>query len=472
MQTLSVHSFLERNRFLLAFASLSSLMGVSIGLAKTATSLYSLELGADEAMLGLISGAQMIGILIMGLPVGFWVDRIGPTPLFLIGSVLAGLVYVAIPWIPTAEFLLLCTAVISFFMPLRFISLNTIFMRQLEVIGESKAGWYRGSHMMGMFFIGPVIAPSLIERYRFDGVFYLIGLIFVLTIILSPIVLKSYGRKSSGTQPERAGLGSRLALLYAHPGLREVSLIEFFCHGMNMFYSFFIVVIAINDLHLDTASATGLVAVQGLAYVFALFCMGGLTARCGRKTSYLACFFVISISLAVLGYGTTLPLLWTGSILLGLSSGTLEVVNLTRFARIGSEIGRGKAAAINALAGPSGALIASLFGGPLGSYVGLKTVFILFIPAWLILALLLLRAAPAERPKARPFRYFFGYWRQHRVRLAALSTVLIPSLVIAVYPELLETATAPLRAEIGRLRSHLFIQDALEDWLGKLLGFR
>jgi MFS family permease len=467
-----VHSFLERNRFLLAFATLSSLMGVSIGLAKTATSLYSLELGADETMLGFISGAQMVGILIMGLPVGFWVDRVGPTPLFLTGSVLAGLVYVAIPWVPTAEFLLLCTAVISFFMPLRFISLNTIFMRQLEVIGESKAGWYRGSHMMGMFFIGPVMAPPLIGRFHFEGVFYLIGFIFVLTILLSPIVLKSYGRKSPEAQTGQTGLGSRLILLYAHPELREVSLIEFFCHGMNMFYSFFIVVIAINDLYLDTASATGLVAVQGMAYVFALFCMGGFTARCGRKAAYLGCFGVISISLAVLGYATTLPLLWTGSILLGLSSGTLEVVNLTRFARIGSEIGRGKAAAVNALAGPSGALVASLVGGPLGSYLGLKTVFILFIPAWLILALLLLRAAPAERPKVRPFRYAVGYWRRHRFRLAALSVVLIPSLVIALHPELLETAGAPLRAEIGRLTSHLFIQGALEDWLEKLLGFR
>ncbi|MGZ5055745.1 MAG: MFS transporter, partial [Methylobacter sp.] len=273
-----VHSFLERNRFLLAFASLSSLMGVGTGLAKMATSLYSIHLGADESMTGLISGAQIIGILFMGLPVGFWVDRIGPTPLFLTGSVLAGLMYITIPQIPSAEFLLICTAVISFFMPLRFISLNTIFMRQLENIGESKAGWYRGSHMMGMFFLGPVVAPSLIEHFHYEGVFYLIGLVIALTIVLSPIVLKSYGLKSPRTQPhERTKLRVQLALLYAHPELRQVSLIESCCHGMTMFYSFFIVVIAINDLHLDTALATGLVSVHGMAYVAALFFMGGFT---------------------------------------------------------------------------------------------------------------------------------------------------------------------------------------------------
>lgn len=463
-----MHSFLERNRFLLAFASLSSLMGVGTGLAKMTTSLYSVHLGADESMTGLISGAQIIGILFMGLPVGFWVDRIGPTPLFLTGSVLAGLMYITIPQIPSAEFLLICTAIISFFMPLRFISLNTIFMRQLENIGESKAGWYRGSHMMGMFFLGPIVAPSLIEHFHYEGVFYLIGLVIALTIALSPIVLKNYGLKSPRTQPhERTKLRVQLTLLYAHPELRQVSLIEACCHGMTMFYSFFIVVIAINDLHLDTASATGLVAVHGMAYVTALFCMGGFTMRWGQKNAYLVSFGIISIALAMLGYGTTPPLLWLGSALLGFSSGTLEVVNLTRLARIGAKIGRGKAASISALAGPGGMLFTSLIGGSLGSYLGLKTIFILFIPAWLTLALLLLRSESSQQLKPVFFKNWISFGQRCRLRLVTLAVVLISSVFITAYPEMVKTVSAPLYVQIERLSNHLIIRDVLKNWLGE-----
>lgn len=442
-----MQAFFERHRFLIAFASLASFMGISVGLAKMATSLYSLKLGADETMLGLISSAQMLGIMFMGLPVGFWVDRVGPMPLFLVGSLLGCLGYLATPQIPSAEFLLICTALISFVMPLRFISLNTIFMQQLLIIGESKAGWYRGSHMIGMFLISPLIIPFLIERYEFKGVFYLIALIFALTILVSPMVLKHY-QKPKQTRVHTP-LRIQLALIFSHRDLQEISLIEFFCHGMNMFYSFFIVVIAINTLQVNTASATELVAVQGFTYVFALMFMGTLTSRLGHQVSYLLSFFLICASLALLGYGTTLTVLWLGSALLGLSSGSLEVVNLTRFARIGAEIGQGKAAAINGLAGPFGMLCISLVGGPLGYYLGLQTVFILFIPAWLVLSLLVLK----HPSKTKPYRKTHADFS-----LSRMTITLIPLPVIALFPECLS-----IFCEIEQLKQSLLWQHAIKS---------
>jgi MFS family permease len=424
-------------------------MGISIGLAKMGTSLYSLKLGADETMLGFISGAQMIGIMVMGLPVGFWVDRIGPTPLFLLGSLLGAVGYATIPQIPTLEFLLLCTALISFVMPLRFISLNTIFMRQLDMIGESKAGWYRGSHMIGMFLIGPVIVPPLIAYFEFKGVFYLIAIIFVATIVMSPIVLKHYGEKTAAAR-QRSSLKAQLGLIFKHAGLQEVCLIEFFCHGMNTFYTFFIVVIAINQLKLDTATATGLVAIQGFAYILALLLMGVFTSRLGQKKSYLSSFLLICLSLALLGNSTSLSVLWLGSALLGLSSGTLEVVNLTRFARIGSEMGQGKVAAINGLAGPFGMLCASLGGGQLGYYLGLPTVFTLFIPIWLILTLRLLRSEAAQQPAQVKPRY--------ALQFANTTMALIPLPVMALFPECFT-----IILEIEQLKHTLFLQQALKE---------
>lgn len=447
-----MQGFIERHRFLIAFASLASLMGVSVGLAKMATSLYALKLGADENMLGLISGAQMVGIMFMGLPVGFWIDRIGPMPLFLLGSLLGCVGYLVIPQIPSAEFLLLCTAMISFVMPLRFISLNTIFMQQLATIGEGKAGWYRGSHMIGMFLIGPLIVPALIERFDFKGVFYLISLIFSVTVLTSPMVLKHYQKPAQART--HTPLTAQLAFIFSHHDLQEISLIEFFCHGMNMFYSFFIVVIAINTLQVSTVTATELVAVQGVTYVFALMFMGAFTARLGHKVSYLASFALISLSLALLGYGTNLTLLWLGSALLGLSSGTLEVVNLTRFARIGSEIGQGKAAAINGLAGPFGMLCASLVGGPLGYYLGLQSVFILFIPAWLLLSWRILTSDSFESAPRPVF-----YHLRALTPVASLTISLIPlPVVVALFPECFT-----LIMEIEQLKQSLIFQQGLKN---------
>lgn len=88
-------TFVRANRFLLVFAALSSLMGVSVGMALITTSLYAVQLGSSEQMLGLIAGAQSLGVLVMSLPIGLLVDRFGPARLFVFGTLFAGLTYAA-----------------------------------------------------------------------------------------------------------------------------------------------------------------------------------------------------------------------------------------------------------------------------------------------------------------------------------------------------------------------------------------
>src|SRR5688572_22275943 len=85
--------WLERNRFLVMFALLASFMGTSVGMAHVTTSLYSVHLGSSATWLGLIAGAQSIGVVFMSLPVGMLVDRLGPVRPFVAGTVLVGTLY-------------------------------------------------------------------------------------------------------------------------------------------------------------------------------------------------------------------------------------------------------------------------------------------------------------------------------------------------------------------------------------------
>src|SRR5262245_35669227 len=104
-----MRELIERNRFLLAFATLSTVMGASVGVAKVTTSLYAVQLGAQEALLGLIASSQSVGVLIMSLPLGFLVERHGPARVFVLGTLIAGALYVVLPSSATPGFLLLCT---------------------------------------------------------------------------------------------------------------------------------------------------------------------------------------------------------------------------------------------------------------------------------------------------------------------------------------------------------------------------
>lgn len=384
------------------FAALSSVMGLSVGVAKVSTTLYALELGADEALLGLISGSQSIGVLLMSIPIGLLVDHLGPSRLFVLGSLVAGSLYMALPAVPSPVFLLACTTAISFFMPMRFVSLSTVFMHQLETVGEGKAGWYRATHMVGMFLLGPMIAAGLTKALGFSGTYRLIGLSFLITVLMSPIVFGRYTARSAHPRSLRlSGVRSDLALLAQDVELRSVCLIEFAAQSINSFFMFFIIPIGVTVAHLTAAEASGLLAWQGVTFIFALFALGGLVGRVGHERVYLASFVLVPSALLLLGLSRDLMPLRAGGLLLGLGLGVLQIANLTRIARIGARAGRGKVAGLQALVGPSGGLFGSAVGGLVGRSLGLQSMFLLlsvFFGVLLVVARRTSLAAAAASP--------------------------------------------------------------------------
>ena len=378
-----MQSFFQRNRFLISFSVLSTLMGTSVGIAKVTTSLYALELHADELVLGLIAAAQSIGSLFISLPVGVLVDRIGPARPFVFGSFVAGAIYFFIPAVASAWWLLACTAAISLFMPMRFVSLSSLFMREIVKIGMSKAGFYRATHMIGMMLLGPTLGVWASKSFGFHGSYYWIAGLFALTIVLSPIVLARHSERAPARNNEP--LRAQLLALGQDIELRETGLVEFALQSINAFFSFFIVVIAVRELGLGEAVASQLLAAQGGAFMLCLFCLGPLASRLGDDQTYVISFAVIAVALLVLGLNTTPLWLGPGSVLLGAGLGSLQIVNLTRFALIGGRLGRGKVSGLTPLLGTTGGLLGSFLGGAIGRAFGLQYVFLVYAAAFVAL---------------------------------------------------------------------------------------
>jgi predicted MFS family arabinose efflux permease len=387
-----IASFVERNRFLLTFAILSSFMGTTVGMAQVSASLYAVQLGSSKTMLGLIAGSQSIGVLVMSLPIGILVDRLGPARPIVFGTLLAGVAYAVLPVWATPSWLLACTAAISFFMPFRFVALNTIFLQQLASLGEAKAGWYRGTHMLGMFLLGPALGARAISSLGFAWTYRLISFTFLVTVMVCPIVFARYSRPP---EPSRSSswqaLRSQLTWLAQDRELRRVSLIEASTQAVGAFFTFFIVVMAVSAVHLSPAHASSLVGAKGSTFIVALFVLGGLIKRLGQHRAYLLGFTAITAALTMLGFASGGALLWLGSLTLGLGLGVVQIATLTRYAQIGGRTGYGKVSGLSALVGPSGGVFGSLFGGLLSKWVGLPATFTIaaacFGLGWLALAL-------------------------------------------------------------------------------------
>jgi predicted MFS family arabinose efflux permease len=284
--------------------------------------------------------------------------------------------------------------------------LNTMFMHEIVQIGVEKAGWYRGTHMIGMMLIGPVVSVAASHALGFRGTYWLIAGLFALTVVVSPIVFSRYRHApaaDSGGHTRWHDLPGQLRLLAQDPELRRIAVVEFAAQSLNAYFSFFIVIIVVSSLHLGEGFATQLLGLEGGAFMVALFCFGGLVARFDDERVYAASFALVTLALLVLGLSQVPWQLAASTVALGLGLGSLQIVNLTRFAFIGGRLGRGKVSGLTPFIGTSGSLLGSFLGGVIGHTLGLQYVFLAYALAFVgLLVLVRGRAAAARRAELVP----------------------------------------------------------------------
>lgn len=364
-------------KFMSSFVLLTILAGLGVGVARVLISLYAVHLEATELQLGLISAAQNFGILIMALPIGVLVQRFGSLKIFCIGSVLGAVVYSLTPLKAGAWYLFAVTALVSFVLPMRFVSINTVFLSNLKRLGPARAGWFRGSHMMGYFLIAPALSVLLIEHFGYGGSFYVVSLLFLGTLLLAPWCFqRSTQQVTNRPHFQWRDIVAPLALIKTHASLRIVCILEFLSSVANNYFGFFIVVIAIQSFALSEPMAVMLLTVQGIVFVGSLFSMGGLAELMGYQKFYLIGLSLMATALLILALTKITLLMWPASVMFGLGLGMLHIANFMSFARVGEQTAMAKISPILALVGPSGGLLGGLIGAVFGAQVGLQNLFL------------------------------------------------------------------------------------------------
>ena len=380
-------------KFASSFILLTILAGLGVGVARVLTSLYAVHIEANELQLGLIAAAQSFGLLLMALPVGVLVQRFGSFRIFALGSVIAAVLYSLLTFYSNAWFLLVITALVSFALPMRFVSIHTVFLTHLKQLGAAKAGWFRGSHMMGFFLIAPALAVYFIEHVGYIGTFWMVALIFLSAIVLAPMCF-DFHHQAEADQPRWSWkeVLQPLALIKTHPQLRTICSLEFMASMANNYFGFFIVVIAIQTFSFQEPEAVMLLTLQGLVFVASLFGLGALAEIVGYYKFYLLGLSLISIALLLIALSTEALLLWPSSVALGLGLGILHIANFMSFAKVGEQTSMNQISPLLAMVGPAGGLLGGLLGAAFGHYIGLQAIFLPISLAFMFFTFLILRS--------------------------------------------------------------------------------
>lgn len=365
---------------------LATFSGATIGMAKIITTLYAIKIGATPLQLGIIGAMEALGMVMLTLPAGFIIARYGARRVYFLASLGPMLLNLAIPLFGGWAWLALTRLLIGLCIPFRIVAMNSAFLRQLKRIGNSKAGWYRGSLTLGMGLLGPLFGNWLSGNSGFTVGFVVIGLCFGAMAVysLSFWDAEEVEAPAAAISADDGAMFSQVLGMLRHAEIAECCLIEMLSGATGAVFGTFIIVLAMQTVGLSQGQAVSLVMVQGVTAVLGLFGLGYLVARIGRRLAYALGLSTALLGLLLLGRAHDYALLAVGGALLSTAAAFAHLVNMTQLGE--HAIDKSKVSGLFNLAGMLGSFSGALLGGVISQLFGLNNLFLVWIAVVLLVA--------------------------------------------------------------------------------------
>lgn len=369
----------ELRRFLVGFIGLTMLSGMTIGMNKVLATMFGLHLGVTNFQLALISSAETAAMAIGTLPAGRILARGNPKFLYAAISLTLSGLFCILPWLPGWQWVAVLMFLVGLCIALRIVAMSTVFLVRLPELGQGKAGWYKGTLMLGIQFAGPLTGNYVIAHLGLHGGFYVSALMFAILAVLGWQVLPDHaGHRRQGKGTDASGWRELLRL----PVVRTTYLFEVLASFTASSVGVFSILLAIQVLRWPQDHAVWLMAVQGISFVAVLLGLGNavLGSR-HRDRIHGAAHLAIMGALLLLGLYPTTGSYLLASVLLGLGLGVNALVNTSRIAH--APVDKARVSAHLTLFGMAAGTLGALAAGRLGDLVGLRNVFLLWTLPWL-----------------------------------------------------------------------------------------
>ncbi|ELW9445038.1 MFS transporter [Burkholderia cenocepacia] len=390
----------RRERFTGGFMLLALASGTTISMAQLATTLYALALGVDDARLGIIAAMEPLGIALMTLPAGLLVARYGARRVYFAASLGPMLLNLVVPFTGAWPLIALTQGLIGLCIPFRIVSINGVFLARLAQIGLARAGWYRAAMSIGTGMVGPWLASGLIGTHGAVATFCVASASFAGMALFSRVLLGEAAPPSPGASRRTGGLRALFALAWSRD-IREQLVVEAVNSATRALVGTYTVVLAIQSLGLTQTRAVALLTWQGAVAVIALFGLGHVAQRMTERRCHALGLAGGVAGLLALGLGRDAWIVGAGLAALCAGSSLLHLVNMQHLGRHPAD--KSQVSSLYNLASMTGAFCGPLVGSAFAPFVGLRAVFLCWLPV-VVLVALALRLAHGRRgaTQARP----------------------------------------------------------------------
>ena len=378
-----------RHRYALvaSYLILNITSGTVAGAMMLAVPLYAMHLKAAAAQIGLIRGISGIGILVLVIPAGFLADHYGSKRLFLTGGLLGTLATFSLVFAGGPLSIAVVMGLAGLFSTLKMTALNSSFFSNIQEIGIEKAGWFKGSMSIGLTFLGPLLGGYLASVISFRALFELLAALTLIPISLVFFFHDEPVRSSTAGEFRRA-LGRQWGEFRELLGRRSLYLLLFtesLTTALFSTFSAFIVVLTVQSLHLSVATASVLLSIEGALFIITVFSAGNLIKRLSQLQLYLASITVVIAGLIGLAVAGTFQSLALVTIVLGMGLGMINLVVSSSIGRMKGE--KGTIVGLFTASVGLGSSLGPMLGGVIGGWLGTRSIFLSFIPVFLLLAI-------------------------------------------------------------------------------------
>jgi len=370
---------LATNHFTLAFVGLALMSGITIGMNKILVTLLALHLNAESWQIGLLIGAESLSMMLMSLPAGIFISRFSARWVYALSSIGAMALYPLIgyssSWYLAALFLFIAGICI----PFRVVAMNTSWLERLPEVGTSKGGWYRGTLMLGIGLVGPLLGNMATNHFGVHGSYWITSILFAVMSLYGFIIL-SRTRVADNTNSVSSGVKEMLKYL-TDPMVRQVCIYDGLGGMVRGFFGTFIIIIAVRQYHWSTQQGITLMVVEGATFVTVLLLLGHLVAKLGEKHTYNLSHGSLITGLLFLGLSGGVIGFLIGAVLQAIGQALNHLVNISRLAHSGKNMGH--VSGLFTMVGMAGGFAGATLGGFLSEGFVLQDIFLLWIPIWL-----------------------------------------------------------------------------------------
>jgi MFS family permease len=350
----------------------AALLAFGQGLLLTTLPLYISSLNVSYSLVSLVVGASALGTLLMDIPAGALVGRLGLRPTMLVGTILVGIGTLALSFFQDIPLLVAARIAAGVGTALWGISRHAYVATAIPIAMRGRAiSIYGGVNRIGTF-AGPAAGGVLAGWVSYQASFVAASLMAAIVVCLTLFLIKPspLPLEASGGRGRWRVVG--VVLRQNRRDLGAAAVAQTFAQMIRAGRLFIVPLYGSDVLDLDPAKVGLVLTVSAVLDVSMFVPAGFLMDRFGRKTAAVPSFAIMAVGVAMIPLATSFAWLLVAAAVIGFGNGLGSGTMMTLGADLAPEGATGEFLGVWRLIGDAGAFVGPVAVGLLASAVGLR----------------------------------------------------------------------------------------------------